>query len=107
MANGALGFAPAAPAESFSCLFSAGTAGGTYSQPGQTGGPRAALELHGGSFTLRRLSLPAGVSGATLHTTLGGADVPATASEDGAAILFDPPLVLEPGAALQVGYVPK
>jgi hypothetical protein len=80
-------------------MWSAGRGWGQFSLNHGQNGTHATIELHGGSFVLRRLALPVG-AGAAIRATLGTADAPAQLAEG--ALVFDPPLALEPGAILNI-----
>ena len=99
--KGMLGFAPAVPNEEFRCMWSAGRGWGQFSLNHGQDGTHATIELHGGSFVLRRLALPFG-AGTAIRATIGNADVPAQLTDG--ALVFDPPLTLVPGAALRIAY---
>jgi non-lysosomal glucosylceramidase len=57
VATGTLGFAPCWSADDFRCLFTAGTAWGTYRQSRSAEGLEVRIRVEGGSFALRRLVL--------------------------------------------------
>ncbi|MEZ4595968.1 MAG: hypothetical protein R3C32_03495 [Chloroflexota bacterium] len=79
MTTGTLGFAPRWSADGFRCLFTAGTAWGSFHQRRDDDGLELCIEVEGGSFALRRLVV------------------------DGAAILdLDEPCELAPGRRLHV-----
>ncbi|MBX3029622.1 MAG: hypothetical protein KF809_05650 [Chloroflexi bacterium] len=55
VASGTLSFAPRWSADDFRCLFTAGTAWGSYAQRRTVDGLEVTIEVEGGSFPLRRL----------------------------------------------------
>ena len=57
VASGTLGFAPRWSEDDFRCLFTAGTAWGTYRQRRTADGLEVRIRIEGGSFSLRRLTV--------------------------------------------------
>jgi hypothetical protein len=55
VATGTLGFAPRWSQDDFRCLFTAGTAWGSYQQRRTDAGVEIRIRVEGGSFPLRRL----------------------------------------------------
>jgi hypothetical protein len=109
VATGTLGFAPRWSADDFRCLFTAGTAWGTYAQRTTREGLAATIEVEDGRFLVRRLRLgtpdaPAEVAWDRVEVRIDGRPVEASleTTEGGLDIRLATPPELRPGARLSV-----
>ncbi|MCZ7649428.1 MAG: non-lysosomal glucosylceramidase [Planctomycetota bacterium] len=103
---GRLAFAPKLNAENFRVAFSAGTGWGTYSQKAGKKDFRAALELGGGRFELRRvdLAIPGAARAKGASAKLDGRELKAglACDEGGCSVTFTEPLELSAGRKLEI-----
>jgi uncharacterized protein (DUF608 family) len=96
-----LTFAPRINARNFKCLFTTGTAWGTFQQRITSGETVATIELAHGVLTVKRFGFQVRKGDAPIRASLNGRSIRATLGE-GQTVVFDPPAELNRGSKLLV-----
>lgn len=106
--KGLLAFAPRITSENFRCAFTVAEGWGTFEQKqNATGSANWNIALRHGKLRLARLELPAAGSSAKLTAKVGGQTIAAKTEAAGEkiAVVFEAPLELTAGQALEIAAV--